>query len=71
MATIFVDLLMDNGKIIALEYNDKYEDEFISYLLISIERGDSWAVSRFDGTRAEYMGINIERVNCSKVIGML
>ena len=71
MATEFTDLLMDNGELVRIEYNDKYMDEFWGNLDNCIKRKDTWSVNTLDGTKASYMGISIERVNTGKVIGVL
>lgn len=71
MATEFVDLLMDNGEIVRIEYKDKYMDDFLDYLENCIKRQDSWCASRFEGTSAEYMGLGIDKVNTKRIIGQL
>lgn len=71
MSTSYEDLLMDNGELVRIEYRDKYQDEFLDYLDNCIKRGDQLCVSVYDGTRAEYMGIQIERVNLKRMIARL
>jgi len=71
MSFLYIDLLIDNGEIIRIEYKDKYMDEFTEHLDNCIKRKDRWSASTYEGTKAEYMGIRIESVNTSKVVGIL
>jgi len=71
MATEYVDLMLDNGELVRIEYKDKYLDEMQEYIDDSIKRKDVWSASRFEGTKATYMGVDIERVNTAKVVGTL
>lgn len=71
MAIEYVDLILDNGELVRIEYKDKYLDEMYEYLENTIKRKDTWSASRFEGTRATYMGVEIERVNTAKIVGTL
>jgi len=71
MAIEYIDLMLDNGELIRIEYKDKYIDEMFEYMENCIKRKDTWSASRFEGTKATYMGVDIERVNTAKVVGAL
>ena len=72
MATIeYVDLLLDNGELVCIEYRSKYADEFWDYLNNCIKRKDTWSAGRYEGTKAKYMGLGIDRVNTGRVVGTI
>lgn len=71
MMTTFVDLLMENGELVRIECPDKHHDQLHDTIEHAMKRRDWWSTTQFDGCRAEYMGIAIERVNMSKVVGRL
>jgi hypothetical protein len=71
MATIFIDLMMDNGELVRIECPAKYEDELSESIEQCMKRRDWWSPKRFDGCRAEYMGMSLDRVNMARVIGEL
>ena len=71
MGIEYVDLMMDNGELVRIECPDKYTDDLHDSLEHAMKRRDWWAPSRFDGCRAEYMGIAMDRVNMGRVVGRL
>jgi len=71
MAIEYVDLLMDNGELVRIECPEKYIDELHDSLEYAMKRRDWWSPTRFDGCRAEYMGISLDRVNMGRVVGRL
>lgn len=71
MTIIYVDLLMDNGELIRIECPGKHEDDLHESLGNCMKRRDWWAPGRFDGCNAEYLGLSLDRVNMTRVIGML
>jgi len=68
---VYEDLVMDNGELVRVECPDEYEDEMHDTLQSAMKRRDWWSPSQFDGCSAEYIGLNMGRVNMSKVVGML
>jgi len=71
MATEFADLILDNGGIIRIEYPDERMDEFFESVDNARARRDWWSVGMFDGCKAEYMGMRLDRVDMQRVIGMM
>ena len=71
MAFTFVDLVMDNGELVRIECPEKHADELHETLENSMKRGDWWSPSRFDGCKAEYMGLALDRVAMRRVVAML
>lgn len=68
---IYLDLLMDNGELVRIECPDKYTDDFFESIENAIKRGDRWSTNQFDGCRAYYMGVLIERISMKRVMGEL
>ena len=71
MTTVYVDLVLDSGELVRIECPSKFEDELHDSLEHSLKRGDWWAPTRFDGCRAEFLGMSLDRVNMRRVIGRL
>jgi len=71
MATTFVDLVMDNGELVRIECPEKYINDLYETLENAMKRGDWWSSSRFDGCKAEYMGLALDRVAMRRVMAML
>ena len=71
MATVYVDLLMDNGELVRIECPNNHEDELHDSLNNCMKRKDWWSPARFDGCSAEYLGLGLDRVNMTRVIGTL
>ena len=67
----FTDLMMDNGELVRIEYPDKFIDDVFETLDNAMKRGDWWSPAQFDGCKAEYIGISLDRINMKRVIGML
>ncbi len=71
METEFIDLMMDNGELVKIEYPSEHMDNVLETLDNAIKRRDRWSVNQWDGCRAEYMGISLDTVNTGRVIGVL
>lgn len=71
MATIYVDLVLDTGEIVHIECPGKHKDELHDSIEHAMRRRECWSPSRFDGCRAEYGGVFLDRVNMGRVIGLL
>lgn len=71
MATVFCDLVMDNGELVRIECPGKFEDDLRASIEHCMKRRDWWSPNRFDGCCAEYMGLRLDRVNMARVIGEL
>lgn len=71
MASMFVDLLMDNGELVRIECPEKYADLLHETIENAMKRGDWWSPSRFDDCTATYMGYMIGRVAMRRVVAML
>ena len=69
--TIYVDLVMDNGELVRISCPDKFEDELHETLDNTRKRNDWWSPSQFTDCKAEYIGLGLDRVNMSRVIGEL
>lgn len=68
---VYADLVIDNGELVRIECPDKHEDEMHETLQNAMKRRDWWAPSQFEGCRAEYMGLKMDRVNMARVVGTL
>lgn len=68
---VFVDLVMDNGELVRVECPDKFTDDLYDSLENAMKRRDWWAPSRFEGCSAAYLGMQMDRINMSRVIGLL
>lgn len=71
MATVYCDLVMDNGDLVRIECPGRYEDALYVSIENCIKRRDWWSPRQFDGCRAGYMGLYLVRVNMARVIGEL
>jgi hypothetical protein len=71
MASVWVDLVMDTGELVRIECPAKHEDALHDSLSASMKRRDWWSAAQFDGCTAEFMGIQLDRVNMARVIGEL
>lgn len=67
----YADLVLDTGELVRIQCPAEFEDEFYDSLEHAMKRGDWWSTSRFDGCRAEFMGMNMERISMRRVAGML
>ncbi|MCU7877150.1 MAG: hypothetical protein KZQ84_10170 [Candidatus Thiodiazotropha sp. (ex Lucinoma borealis)] len=70
-ARVWVDLIMDNGELVRIECPSKHEDDLHKSLEHCMKRRDWWSPYQFDGCKAEYMGILLDRVNMGRVVGEL
>ena len=68
---LYVDLLVDNGELIRIEYPAKFEDDLRDALDNARKRNDTWSPAMFDGCSAAYMGLSLTRINMNKIIGDL
>jgi hypothetical protein len=71
MKTVFIDLVLDNGDLVRIEAPSNVEDELHDELNNAMRRRDWWATRMFDGCRAKFMGMNLDRVNMGRVVGIL
>lgn len=71
MSAVYVDLVLDTGELIRVECPSKFEDEFFESLDHSMKIGECWSPARFDGCRAEFLGMAMDRVSMKRVVGML
>ena len=71
MPQVFVDLVMDNGELVRIECPDQHHDDLYDSLNNAMKIGECWSPHRFDGCKAEYMGMSMGRINMKKVAGIL
>jgi len=67
----FLDLVLDNGELVRVEYPLKYEDEVLDSVSNDIKTGDWWAPGQWDNCTATYIGVRLERVSMRRVVGTL
>lgn len=67
----YVDLVMEGGELVCIECPVIYEDQLHNYLSNELKIGGTWSPARFDGCKAEYLGMSLSRVNMKKVVAML
>ena len=67
----FTDLVLDNGELVRIECPKKYTDEFYESIEHAMKLREWWCPSRFDGCKASFMGMDLDRVNIGKVVAML
>jgi hypothetical protein len=67
----YIDLVLDNGEIIRVTGPIKREDAVREDINNAMRRRDWWLAYGFDGVRAEFMGMSIQRVNMGRVVAML
>lgn len=67
----YVDLVMDNGELIRIEYPDKFLDDVHETLENTMKRRDWWSPNQTDGCTATYIGLSLGRVNMNRVVGIL
>jgi hypothetical protein len=68
---IFVDLVLDNGELVRIECPNNFEDDLYETIENAMKRREWWCPTRFDGCKAEYLGLSMDRVNMGRVIGIL
>lgn len=68
MNTTPIDLVTDSGELIRIEVPTEHEDECWDAINNGMKRGDWWSPNMFDGCRAEYLGMPLDRVNMNKVV---
>lgn len=67
----YVDIVLDTGELVRIECPKKHADELHESLEHAMKLKDWWSPSRFDGCSAAYMGMSMNRVAMSRVVGML
>ncbi len=67
----YTDFVLDNGQLIRVAYPTKFEDEFWDSVSNAMKIGDMWSPRHFSGCTAELLGMRLERINFSRVIGTL
>lgn len=70
-ASEYIDLVLDNGEIVRIECPVKHFDACMDAIGNSMKRRDWWSPSMFDGCRATYLGLYIDRVNMARVVAEL
>ena len=68
---IFTDFVLDNGQLIRVECPEKFNDEFFESVQSSLKLGDTWSPARFDGCKAEMLGMRLDRINMARVVAFL
>lgn len=71
MTTEYADLLLDNGELVRIEFDDAKQDELFDALEHCMKRGDWWSPAMFDGCSATYLGLHISRVAMKRVVAIL
>lgn len=67
----WIDLVLDNGELVRIECPSKHEDQLHDSIANAMKRRDFWCPSQFDGCTAEFLGIQMVRVNMARVVGVL
>lgn len=67
----WIDLVLDNGEIVRIECENKFEDEVWQLIEDTMKRRDWFSVGTYDGTTATYLGHRIDRVNMARVVATL
>jgi len=67
----FADLVLDTGELVRIQCPADFEDEFYDSLEHAMKRGDWWCPGRFNGCRAEFLGMGLDRVSMRRVVGIL
>jgi len=65
-----VELILDNGNVIFIEFPDDIMDDFLDEMRIEILNGKIWNVSNWINVEANYFGNLLDEINCEKVIGI-
>ncbi len=68
---VYVDLVLEDGELVRIKCPQKHHDELHETLQQAMKRRDIWSPSRFDGCKAEYLGLRLDRVNMARVVGVL
>ena len=71
MDMTFADLVLITGELVRIECPLKHEDQLYDSLDSCRKGGDWWSPNAFSGCSAEFMGLSLDRVDMSKVVGML
>lgn len=71
MRSVFIDLVMDTGELVRIECPQKFNDELHDALEMAMKRRDWFATARFDGCSAEFLGLQLDRINMARVVGTL
>lgn len=67
----WIDLVLDNGELVRVECPAKHEDQLHDSIANAMKRRDWWSPGQFDGCTAEYLGLQMGRVNMARVVGVL
>ena len=71
MSNTLVGLVLDTGDIIEINCPSKREDELFNSIDHCMKNNDWWSPQRFKDCTAKFRGMDLERVNMSRVVGML
>lgn len=61
-------LVLDNGELVYIKCPSKDIEEFYDEIEIAIKKRDWWYPSRCE---LRYMGYSLDRINTSRIVGML
>ena len=67
----YIDLVLDNGELVRVSFLSKFYDDVYETIENTMKRRDWWSSAQWDKCTAEYLGHNLDRVNMSRVVGML
>lgn len=68
---IFLDLVLDDGELVRIECPNKHVDALHETVQHAMRRKDFWSPNMFDGCKAEYLGLQLDRVNMARVVGTM
>lgn len=68
---IFLDLVLDTGELVRIDCPNKHEDELHDTIEHAMKRRDWWSPGQFDGCKAQFMGMLLDRVNMARVVGRM
>jgi hypothetical protein len=69
--TVYVDLVLDNGRLVRVECPGKHEDDLHDSLNNAQATGEWWTPAQFDGCTTTYLGHRLDRVNMARVVGRM
>ena len=71
ITTEHVDLVLDSGELVRIEYRSEHNDELFDSLGFAMKCKDWWSPNQFEGCNAEFLGMRMDRVSMARVVGML
>lgn len=71
ITTMYVDLVLDSGELVRIEYRTSDQDALFDSLEFTMKRKDWWSPNQFEGCKAEFLGMRMDRVSMARVVGML